>query len=276
MLTGRTIALRQVAMSDYHALYHLAMSTSVTTWRNLTHTVPPEVFPSYLWDGVHSQHVICRKDDPNVCLGLVSIFNEDTTNQLAYFSLLVDPDAPAGAGGEAAALWLRFVFQTSGLRKVYAETTSLSFPLLVHGSHLPGVREEGRLVDHVLRGGRALDLVVLAVHRDQFLADLDRVHAFLDRADHRDERVEDLRHRRVPDWSLFLDDLRAEYPFLHGPLTALGEVTGGARLVEDLGIDSLQLIEIAAWAEDRYRVTIPDKLLSDVRTLQDAYTAIGG
>lgn len=272
MLTGRTIALRSLNTSDYHALYQLAMSGAITTWRNLARTLPPDQFPFFLWDGVYLQKVICRRDDPNGCLGLVTIFNEDGANQVAYLSAIVDPAAPDLAGGEAVALLLRHVFETTAFRKIYAETSELSLPFLADGNRLPGTVEEGRLVGHLLRGGRAYDLVVLAVHRDRFLADTARILALLDRD--RDQEFGGPRAAATVEWRQFLTDLATAFPFVKERCPDLEATDGGTRFVEDLGIDSLGLIEIAAWAEDRYRVVIPDELLGEVRCLQDAFHAI--
>ena len=270
MLTGRTVVLRHLNMSDYDPLYHLTMSGTITTWRNLARSVPPEQFQVFLWDGVHTQRVICRRDDPAAVVGLVSLFNEHPQNQVAYFSIVVDPDAPDGAGGEAAALFLRFVFEHTGLRKIYAETSELSLPLLAQDTLLPGVVEEGRLRGHVQRGGTAYDLVVLAMYRESFLAANAPVFRLLDR---------DLDVRRPaalgPTWRQFLVDVAASFPFLKTHLGGdIESVEGGLRLIEDLQVDSLMLVEIVAWAEDTYGVAVGDDQLSGVVTLQDAFEAI--
>ena len=283
MLIGRTIALRALIPNDYGELYALATSDAITTWRTLARTIAPEAFAAFLWDGVYTQRVVVPVEQPERCLGLVSLHGEDAANQIAYLSVLVHPEAPSPAGGEAVALFLRHVFETTPLRKVYAETTELSLPQLGRAWSLPGVREEGRLVGHLRRGGRDLDLLVLAVHREAFLADLARVEAFLDpdrtlrlvtgpgpvpaRAAtatlHRSLNLQD-----------FAADLAEAFPHLDGPLGPPDEVVGGIRLVDDLEIDSLMLVEIAAWAEQHYRTTIDDHALARLVTLQDALAAV--
>ena len=47
------------------------------------------------------------------------------------------------------------------------------------------------------------------------------------------------------------------------------DVTRGANLAEDFGIDSLMMIEIVAAAEDRFNVEIPDVDLGHLRAVQD-------
>jgi acyl carrier protein len=48
------------------------------------------------------------------------------------------------------------------------------------------------------------------------------------------------------------------------------EVTGGKRLREDLGIDSLSLIDVAIAAEDEFEIRIPDEDLEGFQTINDA------
>ncbi len=275
-LTGRTIELRALVPDDYGPLYDLCNSAGMTTWRNLARDVPPDAFPGFLWEGVHSQRVICPRGQPRRCLGLVSLFNEDGANQVAYLSVLVDPEATsATAGGEAAALWLRHAFATTSLRKVYAETTDLSLARADGVLRLPGAREEGRLRGHLLRGGQTHDLVVLAFWRDTFLADGRDVLAFLDRADvgAADPGIGLDRSGRLGSFDQFTDELITTFPDLVTHPTG-GALAGGCRLADDLGLDSIAILEVVSWAELRHGVALPDAALVDLRTLQDLYGAL--
>lgn len=47
------------------------------------------------------------------------------------------------------------------------------------------------------------------------------------------------------------------------------EVTPEKRLIEDLEIDSLALIEIAVAVGERFRVELPDEELNELHTVQD-------
>jgi len=47
-------------------------------------------------------------------------------------------------------------------------------------------------------------------------------------------------------------------------------VTGDHRLREDLGIDSLSLIDVAVAAEETFGIRIPDEDLEGFRTVSDA------
>lgn len=51
-------------------------------------------------------------------------------------------------------------------------------------------------------------------------------------------------------------------------------VGSGDRLVEDLGAESLDVVNAVAAAEDRYDVTIEEEALADLRTVADLYEAV--
>ena len=53
------------------------------------------------------------------------------------------------------------------------------------------------------------------------------------------------------------------------------QLTPDARLVEDLNIDSLMLIELALTLEDRFDLLIPDERLEKVRTVGDVLELLG-
>jgi RimJ/RimL family protein N-acetyltransferase len=269
-LLGRTIGLRALTPADYGPLYDLCNSTEVTTWRNLARNVPPDAFPGFLWEGVHSQRAVFLRREPSRCVGLVSLFNEDAANQVAYLSVVVDPTAPtATAGGEAVALWLRHVFASTSLRKVYAETTDLSLSRAQSALRVPGAREEGRLRSHLLRGGQAHDLVVIAFSRDTLLAEGRDVLAFVDRS------ADQAAAAPVPVGSFaeFTRALSAAFPDLVARAT-IASLPGGCRLTDDLGLDSIAILEIVSWAETLHRVALPDEALVDLATLQDLYGAL--
>ena len=52
-------------------------------------------------------------------------------------------------------------------------------------------------------------------------------------------------------------------------LSLLEKPAGDLRLVEDLGLDSLSMIEISLTLEDALEVTLSDEKLRDLRTLGD-------
>ena len=74
------------------------------------------------------------------------------------------------------------------------------------------------------------------------------------------------------------DELRTDLAELIS--TAAGvepqRVTDDARLEEDLGIDSLTLVEIVVVAEDRFGLVIPDDDWSRFQTVGDLVTHLAG
>jgi acyl carrier protein len=52
------------------------------------------------------------------------------------------------------------------------------------------------------------------------------------------------------------------------------EIGEGSRLVADLGVDSLGVMEIVAELEDRFKLTIPDEALREVDTIGDVARAV--
>jgi acyl carrier protein len=52
------------------------------------------------------------------------------------------------------------------------------------------------------------------------------------------------------------------------------QITPEARLKEDLGADSLDLVEIVMKLEEEFGVTIPDELAEGVQTVEDAQETV--
>ena len=48
-----------------------------------------------------------------------------------------------------------------------------------------------------------------------------------------------------------------------------------ARIMEDLGADSLDMVEIAMKTEEEFRFTLPDDEAEKVATVDDLYEAVG-
>jgi len=51
-------------------------------------------------------------------------------------------------------------------------------------------------------------------------------------------------------------------------------LVGGARLDEDLGLDSLGLTEVLLGLEDELRISIPDPVQAELRTLDDLVAVV--
>jgi acyl carrier protein len=71
---------------------------------------------------------------------------------------------------------------------------------------------------------------------------------------------------------LSIEDDKAVFAILTHELgVEPSQLTADARLVEDLGADSLTVVEINMALEDRFNLSIPDERLERVRTVEDVY-----
>lgn len=68
------------------------------------------------------------------------------------------------------------------------------------------------------------------------------------------------------------DNLEQEVKQILSRLTGLDveEISDGADVINDLGIDSLKIIEIATEIERTYKVAVKDSELGKLRTVKDA------
>jgi acyl carrier protein len=73
------------------------------------------------------------------------------------------------------------------------------------------------------------------------------------------------------------DDIKATFAQILEEVAGVNraKVTGDQRLREDLGIDSLSLIDVAVAAEDAFGIRIPDDDLERFWTVGDAVGYIG-
>lgn len=55
---------------------------------------------------------------------------------------------------------------------------------------------------------------------------------------------------------------------------SVDKVTPDAKIVDDLGADSLDVVELLSRLEDEYGVTIPDEEVEQLVTVQDVATEI--
>jgi acyl carrier protein len=68
-------------------------------------------------------------------------------------------------------------------------------------------------------------------------------------------------------------ELRREVKKLISEVTRIPEkdLKEEARFVEDLGIDSMMALEIAAGMEKKYKVVIPEDKIPSIRSLENVY-----
>jgi acyl carrier protein len=71
------------------------------------------------------------------------------------------------------------------------------------------------------------------------------------------------------------EDVRSSVKEILKPHAQAGsDLTEASRIVADLGIDSLGVMEVVADLEDKFKLRIPDEALRDVDTVGDVVMAI--
>ena len=53
-------------------------------------------------------------------------------------------------------------------------------------------------------------------------------------------------------------------------------VTSNAKFIEDLGADSLDIVELVMAMEETFGIDIPDDDAENIKTVEDALTFVGG
>ena len=56
---------------------------------------------------------------------------------------------------------------------------------------------------------------------------------------------------------------------------SVNKVTPDARIIEDLGADSLDVVELLSRLEDEYGVVIPDEDVENMKTVADVAATLG-
>jgi len=166
-LTGRAVSLTPLFPSDYPALYELAISEQVSyRWRFRGGIPNYEAFVQSLYVDVLSQFVV-RSEPSGAAVGHVVSYGTDFQNGYSYAGAMMRADLQGtGSGIEAFALFVRYLFATWNLRKVYLEVVEFNMPQF--GSAIGRyVTEEGRLREHVYYQGRLWDQYLLALYRAQ-------------------------------------------------------------------------------------------------------------
>ena len=51
-------------------------------------------------------------------------------------------------------------------------------------------------------------------------------------------------------------------------------VAAGDRIVEDLGAESLDVVNVIAGVEDRYQIEIPESEVADIHTVEDLFAVV--
>ncbi len=116
--------------------------------------------------------------------GMVYFNDIDHYNEKCYWGFyLGEKDLPRGAGLLMAYLGLNYVFTEQALRKICSEAL-LSNPISINFHKKLGFIEEGRLIQQVRKGEDYVDLVLLALFKEQWQQSRDIIKKLFGNTDH--------------------------------------------------------------------------------------------
>jgi hypothetical protein len=168
--TGRWVQLVPMTAEYMEFAYRLATDEATGVRWRLGGGVPtPEADRDSLLGGVFNQFVVLERRT-SVPIGHLISYGIDLNHGVGYVGgAMVDEAQASGLGIEATYLYLRYLFETYRLRKLYFEVPEYNLGQMAGGVGTI-MKEEGRLRDHSYYGGRFWDRVFLALYREDVMA----------------------------------------------------------------------------------------------------------
>lgn len=262
-LEGTSVRLRQLEPPDYPFLRQLELRPPFgVLYRHRGLTPGPESYAQSLWAGVLCQFMVVTKDRGHP-VGAVAAFSNDYRNGICKVATIIDPSRePGSAGIEGMRLFVDYLFAVFPVRKVMADVIEFNWPQLASGAGRL-FQLEGVLRDHEYHDGRYWDVRLLAIHRARWTSWRERsTEARVGIAGSPEEAA-------VGGFDRFARLLAAE---LDWPTASLSP---GARLVEDLGCDSIALVELAELVNALGPEPANKDLLAGLATLGEVYRRYG-
>jgi RimJ/RimL family protein N-acetyltransferase len=168
VLETRSLRLTPIAPDDLGFLYALAVQPETGfRWRYRGSVPPFERFKAELWNQVLLQFVVRRIED-DVPVGHVVAYGDELSLRHTYVGAVFHPrSSGSGLAAQAVALFIRYLFHTFALDKIYMEVPGFNWPQVQSGqANL--FRVEGVLRDHDYYAGRYWDKHICAVYPDAF------------------------------------------------------------------------------------------------------------
>jgi RimJ/RimL family protein N-acetyltransferase/aryl carrier-like protein len=171
VLSSPTFRLTPIEQSDLDFLYTLATQAETSfRWRYHGAPPPPERFAAELWTQVLVQYVARRTAD-NQPVGQVVAYGADPGMHHAYVGAVFQPQhTGTGLPAQVVALFVRYLFHTFPLHKLYLEVPGFNWPQMQSGEDRL-FRVEGVLRDHHYYAGRRWDQYLCAIYPDQLTTD---------------------------------------------------------------------------------------------------------
>lgn len=171
VLSGHGLRLDPVTPDDVGFLYTLAVAPETSyRWRYRGAPPPLEQFTEGMWNQVLVQYVARRTED-NRPIGHVVAYGADPVARFVYVgAVFAPPHTGAGLAAHAVALFVRYLFHTFPLTKVYLEVPGYNWPQVRSGGGTL-FEVEGVLRDHYHYAGRVWHQYLCAIYRDRVATD---------------------------------------------------------------------------------------------------------
>jgi acyl carrier protein len=255
---GRHVELVALSASHYPLLHaELLRPGVVETWRSRGRYIPIGEFDRFLGNGLY-HGVLARRTDDHGLVGYLEARDFEPVDLHCYVSVAATVDfRGTGLIVEATALFLDVLFAGFPPRKAYLLLSDDARATLRSGLGTL-LDEEAVLRGHVVLNGRVQDVTVASITRE----DLPRRLACHPLA-------------RQARWRL-LDVGSGSFPSPADGLARLAALAGcpveeldRELRVADLGLDSLDVLELRLAMEEAAGRVLPDALVAEVRTVGD-------
>ncbi|HEX6871712.1 MAG TPA: GNAT family N-acetyltransferase [Micromonosporaceae bacterium] len=172
VLANHDIRLTPVEPDDVRFLYALSIHPETSfRWRYRGAPPPIDRFAADLWSQVLVQFVARRAADGEP-VGHVVAYGADMNQQYAYVGAVFQPMyIGTGLAASAVKMFVRFLFHTFVLRKLYVEVPGWNWPQM-RSAEGKLLQVEGVMRDHEHYAGRYWDRYLCAIY-PQALADVD-------------------------------------------------------------------------------------------------------
>jgi acyl carrier protein/RimJ/RimL family protein N-acetyltransferase len=257
ILQGTHVQLRPIVPNDLEFLYQISVAPeNGYRWRYRGAVPTRSMFAEALDKGILVQFVVERSATSEP-VGLVTAYGANLRDEWTYVAAVTAPKfVQSGAVLDGLINLIGYLFRNWPFRKIYFET--IEFNLSQFGSAI-GVlaAEEGRLKDHVFYDGRYWDVVTGAIYRDSWHKSIPSLLP----------AVGTSLQAQLPE-SLSIDD------FKHHLVQEMdcidGDIDNDDLLFEDLGLDSLNMVELGAIIES-LAGPVRFEMLGEITTVREAY-----
>ncbi len=167
-LQGRWTRLERPEPRHTEFIYQLALEQpDLVRWKYPQFVPRLEMFSEHLMDNTLSLLVVVDRRS-SAPIGLVSTHQAHFQHGYAYVSAsVVKALQGSGIGGEILPLYIRYVFMTWSLRKLYFYVPEFSMSLIQSVLN-HGLKQEGTFRNYIFRDGRFWDCRILTIYRTEF------------------------------------------------------------------------------------------------------------